>query len=148
MTALLSLLYSMKRPSLEGAILVLLQRNLGKKTVNWVGFFFSFPLFMLQQAWLSEEAALSQYVLNCEHRILTFSAVRTEQMFTPRFWCGNLLIFLFIVFLTAALIWFLPVLCYCHNSPGHQIITEILDIHLRTLNVSLREKLWFLETVI
>lgn len=33
----------MKRPSLEGAVLVLLQRNLGEKTVKW-DFFFSFSL--------------------------------------------------------------------------------------------------------
>lgn len=31
-------------------------------------------------------------------------------------------------FKTAALVWFLPVLCYCHNFPRHQMITEILDM--------------------
>lgn len=33
-----------------------------------------------------------------------------------------------IFFLTAALVWFLPVRCYCRKSFGHQMITEILDM--------------------
>lgn len=82
---------------------------------------------MLQQAWLSEEAALWQYVLNCEHGILTLGAVRTEQMFAPRFWCGILQIF-YIYFYNSSfgLIFACPVLL--PDSLGHQMITEILDM--------------------
>lgn len=51
---------------------------------------------MLQEAWLCEEAAIWQNVMKCEHRtgILSLSAVRAEQLFTLKFWCGILLKFL------------------------------------------------------
>lgn len=64
-----------------------------KKNVNWDHCLF---FFMLQEAWLYEEAAIWQNVLKCEHRtgILSLSAARAEQLFTLKFWCGISLNFL------------------------------------------------------
>lgn len=66
-------------------------REIWEKKPKMVFFF-----FMLQEAWLCEEAAIWQNVLKYECRtgILSLHAARAEQLFTLGFWCGILLNFL------------------------------------------------------
>lgn len=49
-------------------------------------------------------------------------------------------------FKTAALVWFWPILCYYHNSPGTRWLLKFWTCSLSTLNMSPTEKPCFLET--
>lgn len=102
MTALLSLLCECGKAKIERhtflintsqGLFFITEKSGRKKNVNWDH---CLVFFVLQEAWLCEEAAIWQNVLKCEHRtgILSLSAARAEQLFTLKFWCGILLKFL------------------------------------------------------
>lgn len=97
----------------------LLQRNLGEKTQD--DFFFLHATRGLA-LWRSS------YLTKCSE-----VWVQNWDFVTPC--CKSratvhtrVLVWDFAEFFMAVLLWFLPVLCYCCNSPGHQMITEILNM--------------------
>lgn len=133
----------MERPSLEDAVLVLLQRNVGEKTVNRQ--FFSLSLHDPTGLALWRSSSLTICSELWAWNFDTQCCENTANVHT-RVLVWNSADFNIYFFLNSSLVWFLLILCYYHNSPDIGWLLKFWTCSLSTLNVSLTEKPCFLET--